>query len=492
MTKHLDVAQCLTIIDRTDMALKSYMDHFDFMEAAILRVIELEDFLKGKGGVALLRNYQELQLPAIRAIRAFMFNMKDKGEKLRSFILSFESSDNGMVSEDFYENQIPRGYDRFEQFMDQNKSEIDSIAASVNYIIDLGRLNIRYVQDRVDNARKHANDTSEGLNELDHEGMRLMRELQREMAELKAILKQVTEWTVSGGALLNGVYLNEIRNHFSDKTLHTKAPEVDTSKVNTSLYNPTLADNPALVKNFMFMQQHSIIDMYSTAFPLTFQSTYLQVYSQQTKEAHSNNLSTGAIGEGKITYKWDGPGDKIQARGVPIDYKALGIEDYVETVKVNGYDVHYALIDGQFILLRDNPDLEYYTQGAKTGKLEAEIAGMASFTSYAVGAYSTSSVANKIPGIKGIADKHPIKSQYGGAFALQRVQNSIPIWKEIVGTPVPKAGTEQVLVYISDDGENWDGKVMFTIEPNGDVKRSTDFSDGFVDAVRKLFGSDKK
>ncbi|MED4126504.1 hypothetical protein P4641_21465, partial [Halalkalibacterium halodurans] len=60
-------------------------------------------------------------------------------------------------------------------------------------------------------------------------------------------------------------------------------------------------------------------------------------------------------------------------------------------------------------------------------------------------------------------------------------------------TPVPKAGTEQVLVYISDDdGENWDGKVMFTIEPNGDVKRSTDFADGFADAVRKLFGSDKK
>ncbi|MED4174573.1 DNA/RNA non-specific endonuclease [Halalkalibacterium halodurans] len=46
------------------------------------------------------------------------------------------------------------------------------------------------------------------------------------MAELKAILKKVTKWTVSGGALLNGVDLNDVRSHLADKTLHTKAPEV--------------------------------------------------------------------------------------------------------------------------------------------------------------------------------------------------------------------------------------------------------------------------
>ncbi|SDZ60590.1 hypothetical protein SAMN05421736_12083 [Evansella caseinilytica] len=58
---------------------------------------------------------------------------------------------------------------------------------------------------------------------------------------------------------------------------------------------------------------------------------------------------------------------------------------------------------------------------------------------------------------------------------------------------MPEAGTEQVLVYISDDGgENWDGKVMFTIEANGDVKRSTDFADGFIDSVIRLLGLDKE
>ncbi|WZX99607.1 hypothetical protein NSQ26_09740 [Bacillus sp. FSL W7-1360] len=66
----------------------------------------------------------------------------------------------------------------------------------------------------------------------------------------------------------------------------------------------------------------------------------------------------------------------------------------------------------------------------------------------------------------------------------------ICVWKEIVGTPVPEAGTEQVLVYISDDdGENWNGKIMFTVTPDGNVSYDTNFgSDDFLDNVKDLFG----
>lgn len=223
------------------------MDHFDLMEAAISRVLELEGSLKGKGGEALLRNYQELQLPAIRAGRALISSMMDKGEKLQSLILAFEPSENGMVSEDYYDRLVPRGYDRFENFMEQNKSEIDSIAASVSHIIDLGKLDINHVQDQVDEARKHAKDTVEGLYELDHEGMTLMRELQREMNELKAILKQVIEWTTNGGPLLNGVNIQDVRSYFQDMTLHTKASEIDLETLDAHALRDILQDG-ALIK----------------------------------------------------------------------------------------------------------------------------------------------------------------------------------------------------------------------------------------------------
>ncbi len=470
--KILDVNQAIAKLDKDIDQLQRCLDFLDLMDVGIERVLNMDGAFTGEGGEAIILNHAELQLPTIRAFRAHITTTIEKIKKMKAYILEFEPSESGVVTEDFWDTQMTRGLDKVEELTEQSKQKVDEYTTSVSHIMNLGKLDISQVLNRIDSSRKFASEVVDGLYMLDNDGVDLMAVVKASRAELDAIVQKAVEWTNAGGPLLQGVNIQDVRSHFEEMTLHKEAP-----------------DNPTLVKNSLFMQQQSIMYMFATSLPLTFQSTYLQ----QTKGSLSKTSSTGSIGEGKITYKWDGLGDKMQARGVPMDYKALGIEDHVETVKVNGYDVNYAVIDGQFILLRDNPNLEYYTQGAKTGKLEAEVAELASFTSYAVGAYATSRVAMKIPGVRGIADKHPIKSEYGGAFALQRVQNSIPIWKEIVGTPVPEAGTEQVLLYISDDdGENWDGKVMFTIEPNGDVKRSTDFANGFKDSVLRLLGLDKE
>ncbi|WP_240613593.1 hypothetical protein [Pueribacillus theae] len=44
------------------------------------------------------------------------------------------------------------------------------------------------------------------------------------------------------------------------------------------------------------LQKQSIMDMFATSLPLTFQSTYLRVYLQQTKGSLSKTSSTGSIG----------------------------------------------------------------------------------------------------------------------------------------------------------------------------------------------------
>ncbi len=55
-------------------------------------------------------------------------------------------------------------------------------------------------------------------------------------------------------------------------------------------------------------------------------------------------------------------------------------------------------------------------------------------------------------------------------YFTDKIQNNIPIWKEIVGTSVPKIGTKEVILYISeDDGENWNGKMRFVIKPDGEI-----------------------
>ncbi|TES50180.1 hypothetical protein E2L07_16640 [Halalkalibacterium halodurans] len=74
-----------------------------------------------------------------------------------------------------------------------------------------------------------------------------MRELQREMNELKAILKQVIEWTTNGGPLLNGVNIQDVRSYFQDMTLHTKASEIDLETLDAHALRDILQDG-ALIK----------------------------------------------------------------------------------------------------------------------------------------------------------------------------------------------------------------------------------------------------
>ncbi|TPE66773.1 hypothetical protein AMD02_018455 [Halalkalibacterium halodurans] len=67
------------------------------------------------------------------------------------------------------------------------------------------------------------------------------------MNELKAILKQVIEWTTNGGPLLNGVNIQDVRSYFQDMTLHTKASEIDLETLDAHALRDILQDG-ALIK----------------------------------------------------------------------------------------------------------------------------------------------------------------------------------------------------------------------------------------------------
>lgn len=68
-------------------------------------------------------------------------------------------------------------------------------------------------------------------------------------------------------------------------------------------------------------------------------------------------------------------------------------------------------------------------------------------------AYRIGVWGNRIPGAGFINDS--LNKRFGieggnfaRGFATSSLQSRLPVWKHIVGAPIPKSGTEQVLVYI--------------------------------------------
>ncbi|MDY7223745.1 T7SS effector LXG polymorphic toxin [Halalkalibacterium halodurans] len=249
--KVLDVNQHLSELNEHIKVLKSYGDVFEEVEARITRVINMEGAFKGEGAKGVIYNHAHMQLPTIRSIRAFLISFSETLEKMKTKINEYEPASNGSVSEDFWKNQLPKAYDRYEETLEERETAINQATAEVSHILHLGKLQTGDVYNSVDSARKHADTVLEGLYDLDQAGVELMAQVRTKMEELKATIRQVLDWTMTGGVTMKGVSIMEVGGYFANNaTLHEKAPAVDTSKVSAGVHDPALADNPAYMISY--------------------------------------------------------------------------------------------------------------------------------------------------------------------------------------------------------------------------------------------------
>lgn len=69
--------------------------------------------------------------------------------------------------------------------------------------------------------------------------------------------------------------------------------------------------------------------------------------------------------------------------------------------------------------------------------------------------------------MKKILDKIPDPAKLYGGWV---VNDNVPIVKDIVGAEIPEVGSKEVILYISEGGENWDKGVRFVVSKDGKVK----------------------
>ncbi|GLO66106.1 T7SS effector LXG polymorphic toxin [Oceanobacillus kimchii] len=182
----------------------------------------------------------------------------------------------------------------------------------------------------------------------------------------------------------------------------------------------------------------------------------------------------GSDGSGIV--KWEKNNMEV-SQGKSVDYEAMGIQP--SSIELNGYQVNYTIEDGDFMIFKDNPNLHYYTQDSVQGKINYRIAEGTKIAANVAGSLSLGRVGvfagEKIKSVKKVFDKlDNMSTPYAKLFATSGVsyyvQGNIPVWGDIVGTPIPKSGAQEVILYISDDeGENWDGRVRFVVSSDGEI-----------------------
>lgn len=186
------------------------------------------------------------------------------------------------------------------------------------------------------------------------------------------------------------------------------------------------------------------------------------------------------LGGGTLTYQ---KGNQEMIKGEDIDYEELGLKP--DKTTVNGYEISYAMVDGELVIYKDNPDLTYYTNRNKMGHVNHTMAKTTKmstrlYTDYVMGRVGMRGLNKANPTIsnriKQFNNKHgdniAVKGLNYGApmFASDFVQGKLPYWNKIITAPVPDVGDEEIVLYVSDDdGKSWNGKMRFETKKDGTI-----------------------
>lgn len=497
-------------LDKIDSDMNQYTETLSNVHSAIQGVVNLGDNLTGQGGEALKNFYANNHVPLLSYWTMACQQVKIATAKMRMNALSFESSD-AVIDESFIEGEVIPQLEKNQRRIQQHQDRINGVVDSVSDIVSLPKIDTSAIQTGIHEAKQHAMNTVEKLYAFDYAQSAAVDQLISLMAPISSFIDGLNGAIESGVSItalagyiasqdvppeikamhpmLNGTYnvLTPYQN-FNDQAVHTQ--------------NFLLSPNPF---GFIHFSNPFIANVAHRFYLASGNIDVVHHYSPDhqiagtTVDANGNEIQdVSKMGQGEIINDW-GNGH-VEVKGEYVDIEALkdaGVRVHTFTT-VSGKELHYTVENGEFILFRNDPDLHYYTNGYTQTRSNVAISHLTTFFGGIIG-YRIGKSFSRGEFKKGNSSKNDTVEvekkdktivDFGKDYGKNFVIGSLPI----IGTPMPKIGSQEIIVWLSDDeGKTWDTKVHIEVEPNGEV-RIGDYEDrkNIVDKVVEYFTKDNK
>ncbi|WP_368502797.1 T7SS effector LXG polymorphic toxin (plasmid) [Alkalihalophilus sp. As8PL] len=455
--KTLVVDDLLRGIEDTQKHVHTQQEQINQIEVSITSFLQINHLFTGESASAIRSFYEQCHLPFLQFLNLSFLQYNTTLDQIKQYVSHFEPSPSGVVREQYIEQDVLNGLAQLEQATSKLTSSTNAVMQRVSDLIHLPPISDEHVQQDILQAKKQGTETVEQLNELDQKATTSLNTLEEDLVLMNNYLQEIQSAFQSSKGLAT---FNSIALHYSPASL----------LLHSSLSTRHRQANP--FSNDLSFRSKAPVAFEKWHNPLAYY-TQLNATLAPTNKDGKEEWSNGTI-------EWESDNGKMAiTKGESFDAAAyLGKEP--SSVTVDGVSIRYEVVDDQLIIFKDNPDYWYYTQNAQQGKVNyiagqlthrsAEFAGM-----FALGYY-----ANRVPRLGGLVKRIDNKYPYpvgsiGAGFLGYEAQKKVRYWGEIVGTPVPEAGTKEVLVYLSKDRDEWENspRVLFTLKPDGNVSRQT-------------------
>jgi hypothetical protein len=478
--KTLEVSSLLEGIDAVVRQIETQKAQLKELERAVASFTDLGDSFTGEGGDAIRRFYREWHLPLIAYRSLTLEKYEGLLEKLKQATSALEPASDGYILESFLEGPLMNGVTKSESVTAALVDEGNSYMDAVSDIISLPRLKDHAFREGVRDAKRHIRQTIQDLNTYDYS----------QTGELSALDADLD--------LMDG-YLKDLSGIFGNPSFRIET--YDLQLQDFSGYQK-LRVNLAMER---FKEFSVGFSMFFSSFwaifgPHLIQSgksdeyvyEMLRGYERRYEELERiTNMNKESVGEEMNR------GPHRVERGKPIDLAAIDALEgvSVETFNLRGVPLHYSVIDGKLIIYRDNPNLWYSTQNATYTAMSEIFGTVTKSGATAMGDYYLGKGAARLPGAGKInteLDKLPEIPGSGGTKVgdigkeqlSETIQGKIPLWGEIISADVPKAGTKEVIVYLDDNGDQYNRRVKFTLGNDG-VLSIDDWYTGELNTVKQ-------
>lgn len=210
--KVLQVSEVTSGIDLIIRKKEEEKKHFHSIRDAINNVTELDDTLKGDGGNAIREHFTILHLPVLLLFEQFIDNYIEQLNQIKGSIDNYESSD-GLVREDFIEQDVKTGITKIEQLTLDVVDNINGHLRSINDLVHPAPVNPTQFHTLINQSKQHMEKTIEELRELDENNKSKLDPPADELHKTQQFIGKIDGWT-KDGIFLSEKEIKEVEKPF--------------------------------------------------------------------------------------------------------------------------------------------------------------------------------------------------------------------------------------------------------------------------------------
>src|SRR5690625_4169309 len=208
--KTLEISSLQSGIDATITDIEALKEQNSTIQRAVNDFSSLDEALKGEGGNAIKAFCKDCHLPFLIMFHQSMTDYKNVLEELKNAVSGFEGNSEGLVKEDYLENDVKGGYDKVEEKTIELTDDANSILDSINDLVTIDKINETEVVRSVQRGKQNVDDIVSNLHALDESQVKTLHTVKEDLYLMRTYLSEIESRFESGNLSISDYNVAEV------------------------------------------------------------------------------------------------------------------------------------------------------------------------------------------------------------------------------------------------------------------------------------------